>query len=210
MGTLYENSSWNPALPMRPGGIKLTERLFNISRIKSGIILDFGCGSGYTARYLTDNMFEVVGIDKSEILLEKAALRCPETRFILSENFENLDFQNSFDGIISECVIASLDNIQETITKLHSFLKYNGIFIINDIMSLIKKDKGSFYTFSDWIKILKISGFEIIYHEDNTSELKQFFLETIWNNPSNCIKDCIPKGYKAKETGYFSIIAKKI
>jgi 2-polyprenyl-3-methyl-5-hydroxy-6-metoxy-1,4-benzoquinol methylase len=210
MSNIYENSSWDSSVPIRPGGIKLTGKLLEISGIKKGLILDFGCGYGHTARYLINKKFDVIGTDKSEKLINEAALRCPEAEFIISKNPEELNFPDKFDGIISECVISSLENKKKIINKIYTLLKHNGIFIINDIMALVKKEPRNFLTFHDWIDILTVSGFEIIYHENNTTDLKQFYLKALWENNTDCIADCIPKGYKAKETGYFSIIAKKI
>lgn len=210
MNNLYEDDIWDSSVPMRPGGIELTKRLLDISGLKSGLIMDFGCGEGHTAKYLASKKFSVIGTDKSELLIKRAVLRCPEADFFVLENIDNLEFQNKLDGIISECVIASLENKMEIINKIHSFLKCGGFFIINDITALVKKAAGNFFTFNDWIETLNKAGFEIIYYEDNTSALKEFYLKALWENQSCCIADCIPEGYKGKETSYFSIIAKKI
>ena len=75
---------------------------------------------------------------------------------------------------------------------------------------LILKESNNFFTFNEWIEVLNTSGFKIIYFEDNTLELKKFYLKNLWEKQTNCMADCIPKGYKASEIGYFSIIAKKI
>ena len=210
MGIFYEDEIWDSSVPMRPGGIKLTEKLLNISGLKRGLILDFGCGEGHTVEYLANREFDVTGIDKSELLIKRAVLKCPEAEFFVMENIDTLDFQDNFDGIISECVIASLEDRQKVINKLHSFLKHGGIFIINDIMALVKKENGILFTFDDWFDILKETGFEIMYYEDNTQALKEFYMKILWENRNNCISDCIPKGYKTKEIGYFSVIAKKL
>ena len=210
MNNLYEDDIWDNSVPMRPGGMELTKRLLDISGLKGGLILDFGCGAGHTAEYLINKQFNVIGTDKSELLIKKAVLRCPEAEFFVLENIDNLKLQNKLDGIISECVIAFLENKQKIINKIYSFLKCGGIFIINDITALVKKEPGIFFTFDDWIETLKKTGFEIIHYEDNTDALKEFYLKALWENRSCCISDCIPEGYKGKETGYFSIIAKKI
>jgi len=46
-----------------------------------GTILDLGCGSGITARDLTDRGYSVAGIDLSESLIEMARKRAPEATF---------------------------------------------------------------------------------------------------------------------------------
>ncbi|MDR2878401.1 MAG: class I SAM-dependent methyltransferase [Fusobacteriales bacterium] len=210
MNNLYEDDIWDKSVPMRPGGMELTKRLLDISALKSGLIMDFGCGEGHTAEYLINKQFSVIGTDKSELLIKRAVLRCPKAEFFVLENMENLELQNKLDGVISECVIASLENKREIINKIHSFLKCGGIFIINDITAPVKTEADIFFTFDDWIETLNKSGFEIIYYEDNTSALKEFYLKALWENRSCCIADCIPDGYEGKEIGYFSIIAKKI
>ena len=210
MDNLYENTNWDDSIPMRPGGIELTEKLVDISGIKRGVFLDFGCGEGHTSNYLINKNFDVIGTDKSEVLIKKAMTRYPDVKFIISEDIDILKFQNKFDGVISECVISTFSNVKEVISKVHSLLKYNGVFIINDIMALIKKESNNFFTFNEWIEVLNTSGFKIIYFEDNTLELKKFYLKNLWEKQTNCMVGCIPKGYKASEIGYFSIIAKKI
>ena len=153
-----------------------------------------------------------VGTTQAYLWADQANRHTPELHAFdaRGRRIDNLEFQNKLDGIISECVIASLENKMEIINKIHSFLKCGGFFIINDITALVKKAAGNFFTFNDWIETLNKAGFEIIYYEDNTSALKEFYLKALWENQSCCIADCIPKGYKGTETGYFSIIAKKI
>ena len=121
MNNLYEDDIWDSSVPIRPGGIELTKRLLDISGLKSGLIMDFGCGEGHTAEYLASKKFSVIGTDKSELLIKRAVLRCPEVDFFVLENIDNLEFQNKLDGIISECVIASLENKQKLLIKYTHF-----------------------------------------------------------------------------------------
>ena len=104
MNNLYEDDIWDNSVPMRPGGIELTKRLLDISGLKNGLIMDFGCGEGHTAEYLISRQFSVIGTDKSELLIKRAVLRCPEADFFVLENMDNLELQNKLDGIIPDVI----------------------------------------------------------------------------------------------------------
>ena len=49
--------------------------------IRSGLVVDLGCGSGIMARQLRDAGYDVIGIDLSESLLEIARRRVPDGTF---------------------------------------------------------------------------------------------------------------------------------
>ena len=51
------------------------------SGVTAGTVVDLGCGSGITARALTDAGYAVVGFDLSEALIEIARERVPEATF---------------------------------------------------------------------------------------------------------------------------------
>jgi SAM-dependent methyltransferase len=63
------------------GGAGVLVAALERSGIHSGIILDFGCGSGVTARLLTDKGYSVVGFDLSEPLIGIARKRVPQATF---------------------------------------------------------------------------------------------------------------------------------
>ena len=49
--------------------------------LTAGTILDLRCGSGITARMLTDRGFSVAGVDLSKSLIEMARQKVPEATF---------------------------------------------------------------------------------------------------------------------------------
>ncbi|HEX3318923.1 MAG TPA: class I SAM-dependent methyltransferase [Solirubrobacteraceae bacterium] len=50
--------------------------------IHEGLVVDLGCGSGIWARTLTDAGYEVLGVDRSEAMLEIARRRAPRAEFV--------------------------------------------------------------------------------------------------------------------------------
>lgn len=53
-------------------------RLLEGAGLRSGRVVDLGCGSGQTARRLLDAGYEVTGIDQSPAMIERARSRAPE------------------------------------------------------------------------------------------------------------------------------------
>ena len=51
--------------------------------VRGRVALDFGCGAGRSTRYLKGLGFEVVGVDVSRSMLERARERDPEGRYVL-------------------------------------------------------------------------------------------------------------------------------
>lgn len=55
--------------------------------IDEGLVVDLGCGSGITARRLTDAGFDVLGVDISAEMVELATTNAPEARFVVDSLF---------------------------------------------------------------------------------------------------------------------------
>lgn len=63
-------------------------RLLKNAAIPIKRVVDAGCGAGPLAKVLTDEGFEVTGIDTSEHLLEIARAGCPAARFVNASFYE--------------------------------------------------------------------------------------------------------------------------
>lgn len=66
------------------GGAGTLLRLLGHARIRDGLVVDLGAGSGITARVLTDAGYEVPGVELSPDMVELARRRAPAARFITS------------------------------------------------------------------------------------------------------------------------------
>ena len=93
---IYDNLVYNP-----------TKNLYEVDKIlaldgpKNNIkILDIGCGTGHHVDLFNKNKIEVIGIDKSEAMIEQARKNYPELKFKVSNALNTMEFMhNSFSYI---------------------------------------------------------------------------------------------------------------
>lgn len=105
-------------------------------------VLDLGCGYGrdtLKAANLVGNTGLAVGLDLTPKMVEAAneiAVRenIKNVRFVVG-NIEQLPFnENSFDIVVSNCVINHARNKTRVFHEINRVLKIKGIFVISDVM----------------------------------------------------------------------------
>ena len=57
-------------------------RRLDSAGIRSGLVVELGCGSGIAGRMLADAGYDVLGVDVSEAMVEMARSRVPEASFV--------------------------------------------------------------------------------------------------------------------------------
>jgi len=116
------------------------QRLFNpailqfLGNFYGKVILDAGCGNGYWARFLASKAKRVVGIDASKELLRIAKLKdnYPNLIFKLADLNKQLPFRSeSFDVIISNMVLHSVQNIKTPAKEFYRLLRKRGRLIFS-------------------------------------------------------------------------------
>ena len=168
--------------------LKMTEALDRFLELvpEGGAILDLGCGSGRDSLEMLERGYDVTPLDGSE---EMCALAEIHTGLeVLNMRFEDLDFNEVFDGIWA---CASLVHVESSkmpaiLRKIRRALEMNGILYFS-----VKKGDFEGYRneryFTDYqrsdIKELfaKVDGFEIIdiwKSEDIRSDRK----DKLWLN----------------------------
>ncbi len=125
------------------GGVDATSKLLGLYPIKHGsVILEIGCGTGYTACLLAKKYgADVTAIDKSEVFLKKARERAARAglrgkiRF-MTANAERLPLgSESFDIVIAESVL-SLCDASAASAEAFRVLKHGGAFLDNEVTYL--------------------------------------------------------------------------
>lgn len=99
---------------------------------RGGHVLDVGCGPGTFTQLLSDEGFEVVGIDLSPDMLAQAKRRSPHVA-LHEMDMRTLEFDDtSFDGILAAFSLIHIpDNeISQVLSEFHRVLRPNGALLI--------------------------------------------------------------------------------
>lgn len=109
----------------------LTEQLlYHLQPTKNGKYLDIGCGTGNYTNQLQKNGFDFIGIDPSELMLDKAKLRNDKIDWKIG-SAENTGLPKSFlNGIIGSLTIHHWTNLENGFSELNKVLKPNGRIVI--------------------------------------------------------------------------------
>lgn len=115
-----------------------TELALSRFKPKAGMkILDVGCGTGNFSIKLAEMGCEVVGIDVSEEMLDKARKKANEKG--LNIKFEIMDVYNlnfsdkTFDGVFSMAAFEFIKEPQKAYNEMYRVLKNNGHLLIGTI-----------------------------------------------------------------------------
>ncbi len=160
------------------GGIEATEALARMARVASGqLILDIGCGTGYTAAYIArDHKARVICIDLMPGLLTIAGKRITREGLgdrvsFIRADAHHMPFRNGvFDRALAESVLVFCDK-EQVANEVSRILKPGGLFGDNELTFLepppaelremLSMDRGlgmEPMTENGWEEIYKNSG----------------------------------------------------
>ena len=155
-------------------------------------VLEIGCGSGRDANYMTNNGFDIIGIDGSEEMIDIAIrnfsnLKGQLIHSVLPDNFPS--FKHKFDGFYS---IGTLMHFEENDLEI-LLAKINEVLLPKSPVYISVSgdrehinDERFFLNFSkaDWINVFERNNFvinEVIDNQDVTGrgiEWYSFLMET--------------------------------
>lgn len=105
---------------------------------ENGILLDLACGTGNVSEEMSRLGYDVIGVDSSEEMLNRAFEKKYESRLnvqYISQDMRNLDMFGTIDVTI--CVLDSinhlnsLEDIIEVFSRISLFSEPNGLFIFD-------------------------------------------------------------------------------
>ncbi len=116
IGTSYDST--------RKADPYIAGRMLELLDAKSGgSYLDVGCGTGNYIAYFSQLGYFFAGIDPSDIMLDKARVKCPNITFIKA-GAESIPFDdNSFDGASGMFTLHHWKDIQQGLKELYRVLK---------------------------------------------------------------------------------------
>lgn len=142
-------------------------------------LLDIGCGSGHTIRYLQWRLYgtKFYGLDLSSEAIRLAKIRVPEATFIQGA-LEETDFDKQFDMILLMGVIEHFPDLPTSLDKIRRIKSQIGVVYIetpNMFAFTGKEEEGQYvidlkgeeqpewhYTRNTWEKILRENGYTIL------------------------------------------------
>jgi 2-polyprenyl-3-methyl-5-hydroxy-6-metoxy-1,4-benzoquinol methylase len=105
-------------------------------RLVNPEILDFGCGTGWFTAELS-HYGRATGIDLSEVAIAEARASYPGVRFIAGNLYETTFPVEHFDVVVSQEVIAHVENPAAYLDIIARILKPNGYLIITSANRLV-------------------------------------------------------------------------
>lgn len=91
-------------------------------------ILDLGCGTGDLAKTLYEYGVEIIGIDKSENMVEQATRKYQNIKFVVKDA-TNLDYHSEFDAVFSNATLHWVLSAFQALKGIHQSLKPGGRFV---------------------------------------------------------------------------------
>ncbi len=113
-------------------------------------VLDLGSGAGndcFVARHLVGETGKVTGLDFTEEMVRKAKQNVSKTGFknieFIQGDIEEMPLPgNSFDVVISNCVLNLVPDKQKAFSEIYRVLKRGGHFCISDVVTSGKLPEG--------------------------------------------------------------------
>lgn len=167
-----------------PGGEEHSRYLIELSFVMPPARwLDMGAGSGETVRLLRSLGYEAEGLD-----LEPSG-----EKVIKGDYLEAPYADESFDAIISQCSFFVSGDVPGALKEAGRMLKKGGKLVFSDVTR-------------DVVKLLsevRAAGFAVRHMEDMSDEWKEYYLEALWRDESNCL----PTG---KKVSYVLFICERL
>lgn len=128
-------SDWNPALYLKYEKERTQPAKDLISRIRKddpARIIDIGCGPGNSTAELRKRWknAQIIGLDNSEAMLEKAREDYPDLSWIAGDASGDLSHLGKFDIIFSNAVIQWLPDHKSLLERFFSMLQEGGVLAV--------------------------------------------------------------------------------
>jgi trans-aconitate methyltransferase len=91
-------------------------------------ILDIGCGTGELAHEIALSGAQVIGVDSSTNMIEKAQATYPNIQFEV-QDATRLSYEKPFDAVFSNATLHWITDAEKAVQRIHSCLKPGGRFV---------------------------------------------------------------------------------
>ena len=193
---LYETEALRavtgPAI--RPGGLTLTERALDLCALPQGaLVLDVGCGTGETVKYMRHNRrLRAVGLDRSWTLLSEGREH-PAPPMLINAKAEAVPIADArLTAVFCECVLSLLPTPQAALVEWHRVLAPGGHLIVSDLFTRVASMEACQSNEIGHCGLdgavdrrtlnhrMTSAGFDVLLFEDHTRLLRHLAAQLVW------------------------------
>lgn len=163
--------------------------------ITDGPVLDLGCGTGKMTRLMSEQGYDMIGIDNAAEMLQIAAMEPGEVPILyLLQDMQDLELDGCVRAVYSvcDCVNYVLDEeeLQQAFSRVHEYLEEDGAFIfdVNTSYKYTKllaentfaesRDEGSFIWDNYYDEEERINEYDLTLFIPEGDELYRRYTET--------------------------------
>jgi ubiquinone/menaquinone biosynthesis C-methylase UbiE len=151
-------------------------------------ILDAGCGSGVLAQELASRGAQVVGVDSSSRMLDRARMRLGETVELRVHDLQQplgWASDQSFDIVVSSLALHYMEDWKPALSEFRRILKVNGRLVFS-----------THHPFADFVNFERPNYFAVEPIGDTWSTSGARYDVTFWRRPlGRIIEDVVSNGF---------------